>query len=57
MVKHLPAMWETWAQSPGREDPLEKETATQSNILVWEIQWTAEPIGLQSMGLQESDMT
>ena len=35
MVKRLPAMWETWAQTPGREDPLEKELATHSNILAW----------------------
>ena len=33
MVKRLPAMWETWVQSPGREDALEKEIATQSSIL------------------------
>ena len=36
--------------SPGREDPLEKEMATQSSFLVWEILWTGEPGGLQSMG-------
>ena len=42
---------------PGREDPLEKEMATHSSILAWEIQWTEEPGGLQSMGLQESDTT
>ena len=44
-------------QSPGWEDPLEKEMATQSSILAWRIPWTEEPGGLQSMGLQESDMT
>ena len=38
--------------SLGQEDPLEKEMATDSNILAWEIQWTEEPSGLQSMGLQ-----
>ena len=36
----------------GREDPLEKEMATHSSILAWEISWTQEPGGLQSMGLQ-----
>ena len=52
MVKHLPAMQETWVQSLGREDPLEKEMATHSSILAWRILWTEEPGGLQSMGLQ-----
>ena len=37
IVKNLPAMWETWVQSLGWEDPLEKEMATQSGILAWEI--------------------
>ena len=40
-----------------REEPLEKEMATHSSILVWKIPWTEEPGGLQSTGLQESDMT
>ena len=57
MVKDLPAMQETWVQSLGREDPLEKETATHSSILAWRIPWTEEPSRLQSMGSQESDMT
>ena len=39
---------------PGQEDPLEKETATHSSILAWEIPWTEEPGGLQSMGPQKS---
>ena len=39
-------------QSPGREDPLEKEMATHSSILAWRILWTEEPGGLQSLGLQ-----
>ena len=43
--------------SLGREDPLEEEMATHSTILAWEIPWTEEPGGLQSMGSQESDMT
>ena len=55
MVKNSPAMQETWIRSPGQEDPLEKEIATHSSILAWEIPWTEEPGGLQSMGLQESD--
>ena len=52
MVKHLPAVEETWVQSLGQEDPLEKEMATHSNILAWRISWTEEPGRLQSMGLQ-----
>ena len=52
MVKILPAMWETHIQSLGWEDPLEKEMATQSSILVWEIPWTQEAGRLQSMGMQ-----
>ena len=42
-VKCLPAMWETWVWSLGREDPLEKEMATHSSILVWKIPWRKEP--------------
>ena len=49
MVKPLPAMQETWLQSLGWEDPVEKEMATLSNILAWEIPWTEEPGRLQSM--------
>ena len=64
VVKNLPAKkkkricllmqetQETWAQSLGQEDPLEKEMDTHSSILVWRIPWTEEPGGLQSMGLQ-----
>ena len=51
-VKNLPAMQETWVQSLGREDPLEKGMATHSSILAWRIPWTKEPGGLQFMGLQ-----
>ena len=47
-------MQEVWVRSLGQEDPLEKEMATHSSILAWEIQWTKEPGGLQSMGLQKS---
>ena len=46
-------MQETWVRSLVREDPLEKEMATHSSILAWEIPWTEEPGGLQSMGSQE----
>ena len=52
MVKSLPAMQETWVQSLGQEDPLEKGIATHSSILAWRIPWIEEPGGLQSMGLQ-----
>ena len=51
-IKHLPAMQETWVQSLGWEDPLEKEMATHSSILAWRIPWTEEPGGLQSTGSQ-----
>ena len=44
-------------QSLGREDPLEKEVATHSSILAWEIPWTEESGGLQSTGSQRSDTT
>ena len=57
LIKNLPAMQETWVQSLGWEDPLEKEMATHSSILAWRIPWTEKPDGLQSMGFQESDMT
>ena len=49
-------MQETWVWSLGREDSLEKEMATHSSIIAWEIQWTEEPDGLQLIELQkESD--
>ena len=51
-IKNLPATQETQVQSLGREDPLEKEMAIHSSILAWEIPWTEEPGGLQSMGSQ-----
>ena len=50
-------MQETRVQSQGWEDSLEKEMATHSSILAWEIVWTEEAGGLQSMGLQQLDMT
>ena len=49
-VKNPPAVQETWVQSLGWEDSLEKRTATDSNILAWRIPWTEEPDRLQSMG-------
>ena len=45
-------MQETWVQFLGQEDPLEKEMATHSSILAWEVLWTEEPGRLQSMGKQ-----
>ena len=57
MVKNLHAVQETGVQSLGWEDPLEKEMATHSSILAWEIPWTEQPGGLQSMDLQETDTT
>ena len=50
--KELPAVRETWVQSLGWEDPLEKEMATHSSIIAWKISWTEEPGELQSMGSQ-----
>ena len=46
-VKRLPAKWETWVQSLGREDPLEKEMATHFSILAWKIPRMEEPRRLQ----------
>ena len=52
MIKHLPAMWETWVLSLVREDPLEKEMATHSSALAWKIPRMEEPGRPQSMGSQ-----
>ena len=57
MVKNQPASAEDVGLSLGLEDPLEKEVATHSSVLVWEISWIEEPGGLQSLGAKESDMT
>ena len=54
MVKNMPAMWKTWVQFLGWEDPLEEGMTTHSSILAWEIPWTEEPGRLQSIGLQKS---
>ena len=52
LVKKLPSVQEIQVQSPGQEDPLEKEKATHSSTLAWRIPWTEEQGRLQSMGLQ-----
>ena len=52
VVKNPPTMPKTCVQSLGREDPLEEGTAIHSSILAWEIPWTEEPGGLQSVGSQ-----
>ena len=52
MVNILSTMQETWVQSLGREDLLEKGMATHSSILTWRSPWPEEPGGLQAMGLQ-----
>ena len=51
MVKNLPAMWKTWVQSLGQEEPLEKAMTTPSSILAWNIPRTEDPGRLQSKGL------
>ena len=56
-VNNPPAMQDTWVQSLGGEDPLEKDMATHSNILAWRIPWTEEPGELQFMRLRELDTT
>ena len=57
MVKRLPTMEETWVQSLGREDLLEKEMATHSSIPAWRIPWMEELGGLESTGRKQLDMT
>ena len=54
MVKHPPAMQETWVRSLCREDPPEKGMTTHSSIFVWRNPWTEEPGGLQSVGVTKS---
>ena len=51
-VMNLPAVWDTWVRSLGREDPLKKAVAIHSSILAWDLSWTEEPGGLQSKGSQ-----
>ena len=57
MVKNLSAMQETWVQSLGQEDPLEKGMVTHSSILAWRIPWTEEPVGYSPRGRVELDPT
>ena len=57
MAKNPPAIWETWIQPLGREDPLEEGMATHSSILAGRILWTEEPGGVQSTGRRELDMS
>ena len=57
LVKNQPAVQETRVPSLGQEDPLEKELATHSSILAWEIPWTEEPGSLHSMEPRELDTT
>ena len=54
VVKNLSPKQNMWVQSLGQENPLEKEMATHSSILAWEILWTEDPGGLQSKGSQKS---
>ena len=51
-IMNMPAVQQTWVQSLGQEDPLEKGMATPSSIIAWRIPWTEEPGGLQSIGSQ-----
>ena len=50
LIKNPPAMWETWVQSLGWEDPLEKGKAIYSSILAWRIPWAVQPTGSQRVG-------
>ena len=56
MGKNLPAMQETRVQCLGREDPLEKDTATHSSALAWKIPWRSL-VGYSPWGIKESDTT
>ena len=57
MMKNPPASAEDTASIPGLERSLEKELAAHSGILAWELPWTEEPGGLQSLGVAELDTT
>ena len=54
MVKNPPTMWETWVRSLDWEGPLDEDMAICSSILAWEIAWTEECGGLQSIGVTEN---
>ena len=57
-LKHLPLMWETWVRSLGWEDPLEKEMATHSSVLVWRIPWMGATVhGVAKSWTRLSDFT
>ena len=56
MVKNPLAMWETWVQALGWEDPLQKQTVIHSRTIAWKVPWTEEPGGLPTMGLHKSWM-
>ena len=57
MIKSLPAVHETRVQSPGQEDPLEKEMAIHSSTLAWKIPWMEESDSYSPWGRKESDTT
>ena len=64
MVKNLPSMRETWVQSLGQEDPLEKEMATHSQeiatystVLAWRISWTEEPGGFHGVSKSQAQLS
>ena len=57
MVKYLPTMWETWVQSLGREDSLEKGMATHSSILAWRLHGQRSLVGYSPWSRKESDTT
>ena len=53
-VKYLPAMQDIWVRTLAGEDPLEEGITAHSSVLAWEMAWTEEPSGVQSMGSQKS---
>ena len=57
VIKNPSAMQDTWVRFLGGDDSVEKERATHSSILAWEISWTEEPGGLQCMGCKKLDLT
>jgi len=57
MVQNPPAMWDTWVQSPGWEDPLEEGMATHSRILAWRIPWTRSLADCSPWDQKEANMT
>ena len=57
MVKRLSTMWETWVQSLGWEDPLEKEMAIHSSTIAWKIPWTEEPVRLHGAAKRQTRLS